>query len=305
MDAITTISQSIRGLERLSPALAARAALPLFLRVGPALRVREHDAAVMDQARRWTTQVSGIHERGGQAQIYEWGTGPDVVVLAHGWQGRAAQFAPLVRELRGAGFRVVAFDAPAHGAAPGRRTYIVDWVDTIRAIQARHGALHALVGHSFGGLAALMAVAEGVQVRRIVTASAPADADALFRGFRAQLGYGADTDRVLRARFARTVFDEPDPIARVSAVAHPVGAPVLVAHDPGDRRMPHSEARRLRRALPGAQGVDIAAGHSAILRADAFLDAATAFVARSDIPVPPPHPRRPARDSSARVPATA
>lgn len=284
MDVISTIGQAIQGLERLSPALAARAALPLFLRVGPPMPMRELDAAVMDQARRWTAPVRGIRGAGGSAEIYEWGTGSDVVVLVHGWQGRASQFAPLVRELRSEGFRVVAFDAPAHGEAEGRRTYIVDWMDAVRAIQARHGALHAIVGHSFGGLATLMAVAEGVQVRRVVTVSAPADADAVFRGFRAQLGFGDETDRLLRARFAREVFDEPDPIGRISALAHPLPSEprLLVAHDPADRRMPYREALRLRGGIPGAEGIDIPAGHSAILRSDAFLDAATDFIARPD-----------------------
>ena len=50
-------------------------------------------------------------------------------MLSHGWDGRASQFSVLARDLIAEGYRVVSFDAPAHGASAGRRTYLVDWLD--------------------------------------------------------------------------------------------------------------------------------------------------------------------------------
>ena len=58
-----------------------------------------------------------------------------------------------------AGFRVVAFDLPAHGAAAGGETDMIDCaaaVARVMAAQAERGhALHGVVAHSFGGAIAL------------------------------------------------------------------------------------------------------------------------------------------------------
>ncbi|WES63769.1 alpha/beta hydrolase [Microbacter sp. GSS18] len=291
-----TSQRIVQGLfgatSAVSPGLAARIALPLFMRVGRRMPVDPADAATMLRARTWEALIPGTRGRGARVGVYEWGTGADVVLLVHGWQGRASQFAPLVRELLAERFRVVAVDMPAHGDAPGRATTIVDWISAIRAVQARHGALHGIVGHSLGGLAVLVAVAEGVQVRRVVTASAPADAAAVFDVFAAGAGLDDAADVSMRALFARRYFDEDDPIGRVSAVAHPLGDAVhaLIAHDRRDRVIPHAEADRLRAALPQAATLDTdGAWHARLVRSDAFLDAAVAHLTLPDHALAPAH----------------
>ena len=42
------------------------------------------------------------------------------MVLVHGWGSRAGRFSGMARALAGSGFRVVAYDAPAHGRSTGR-----------------------------------------------------------------------------------------------------------------------------------------------------------------------------------------
>ncbi len=281
--------QAVRGTlasaSAVSPAFAAQLALPLFMHVGRRMPVLESDAPTMRRARLWEAAIPGVRGRGARVHVHEWGDGADVVLLVHGWQGRASQFAPLVRELLAERFRVVAVDMPAHGDAPGRATSLVDWLDAIRAVQARHGALHGLVGHSLGGLATLVAAAEGVQVRRVVTASAPADAAAVFDVFADRLGLDEQADAAMRDLFARRYFPGQDPIARLSAVAHPLRSPVrtLVAHDARDRVIPHGEATRLRSALPGAAVLDTDGGwHARLVRSDAFLDAAVEHLIAPD-----------------------
>lgn len=268
-----------------SPWLAARMALPLFMRVGRPMPMDPADHATMLRARTWEAPIPGIRGRGARVGVYEWGTGADVVLLVHGWQGQASQFAPLVRELLAERFRVVAIDMPAHGDAPGRATTIVDWIAAIHAVQARHGALHGIVGHSLGGLAVLVAVAEGVQVRRVVTASAPADAAAVFDVFAEGVGLDTGADAAMRSLFEHRYFAGADAIGRLSAVAHPVNASAhtLIAHDRRDRVIPHAEAERLRTVLPDAARLDTdGAWHARLVRSDAFLDAAVEHLTASD-----------------------
>jgi pimeloyl-ACP methyl ester carboxylesterase len=187
-----------------------------------------------------------------------------------------------VRELVAEGYRVVAFDAPAHGDSPGRHTYLIDWVDGLRALQWRYGRFHAVIGHSFGGLGALVAVADDVVADRLVAVAAPSGADTLLSQFQRTLGYPDSTAAALRRRFAERYFPgEDDPFARLSATGRPLpaGTAALLVHDAGDRAVPFPELARLRRALTGARVIETRGfGHNRVLGADAFLDGVLEFL---------------------------
>src|SRR5215207_5840735 len=140
-----SVAAGIRLAGSISPTLGGRLAFPLFMRVGPRTRVAPADRATRESARRGTVRIPGLRRAGIDVVAYEWGRGDETVVIAHGWQSRASVFATLVRELRSEGFHVVAFDAPANGDSPGRGTYLIDHLDTITALQQRHGRFHGVV----------------------------------------------------------------------------------------------------------------------------------------------------------------
>ena len=275
--ATTALVATVRAADRVSPELAGRLALPLFRQVRPALPVRPADRAVHEHAERGTITV-----RGRELVTYAWGRGPETVLVVHGWRGRASQFAPIVRELRPEGYRVVGFDAPANGDSAGRRTDIRDYLAAIEAMQQRHGMFRVVIGHSFGALAALTAVREGTAAGGVVAIAGMADARYLVDSFAARVGVGAATADVLAGEFARRVVpDVPEPYARVDAVARPLPAdvPLLVVHDRGDREVAASESVRLHAAHGDRSRLLLTdgAGHARVLGADATLDAVTAF----------------------------
>ncbi|WP_350348428.1 alpha/beta hydrolase [Agromyces sp. G08B096] len=277
--AVTARIAAARAAERRSPALAARIALPLFTRSLPTQTVRAHDAGVHDQARRSTIRV-----RGRDLAAYEWGSGADTILLAHGWRGRASQFAPVIRELRAEGFRLVAFDAPANGDSPGRRTDIRDWLAAIEALQSRHGRFHAIVGHSFGSLAALTAVREGTAAGGVVAIAGMSSARHLVDAFAGGLQLGGRTADALGSAFVARVMPglpEADVWDRFDAAAHPLPAdvPLLVVHDRGDREVAVAEAERVHAAHGERSRLVLTSGsgHTRVIGSDAALDAVTAF----------------------------
>ncbi len=274
---------ALRGLATMSPRVAAQAALPLFVRIGGRMPVDPADAPTMERARLDEATVAGVDGRGVRLTVYTWGTGYRVVLLAHGWQGRTSQFAALVRDLLYEGFRVVAFDAPAHGSSGGRRAYLVDWIDAIRLLERGFGPFHAVIGHSFGALAALVATAGGVSTGRVVAISAPADADALLAAFGRLMRLDEPTAAALRTTFAHRYFPgDPDPFPRVSALHQPLpaGTELLVVHDRGDRKVPYEQAARIAAANPGARLVTTEGlGHARILAAVEMLDPVLEFLA--------------------------
>lgn len=293
---------AVRTAEAVSPAYGAAVALPLFGHVARPRPVHPDDQPTMDRARRSSLRIRGLDGRGVSVAVYEWGAGPDTVVVAHGWNGRASQFATLVRELVAEGFRVVAFDAPAHGWTSGRATYLVDWTDALSALADKHDGLRSVVGHSFGGLAALVAAAQGLQVGRVVTIAAPADADLLLTQFQSMLGYADRTGALLRDRFARRYFPgDADPFSRLSPLRQSMlsTVPLLAIHDEGDKVVPFAELARIAAVHPDARIVATRGyGHGRVLAADPVLDAVVEFVTEAGHPAEAARPGRPTTNST-------
>ncbi len=73
-------------------------------------------------------------------------------MLLHGWGGARAQMTGFVNPLLQAGYRVVAFDQPAHGESDGGMTNILEIAPTMDLIAEREGPFEALIAHSFGTL---------------------------------------------------------------------------------------------------------------------------------------------------------
>ena len=94
-----------------------------------------------------------------------WGSGP-VAYLVHGWGGNGSQLAAFVRPLLAEGFRVVLFDAPAHGdsepgpAGPGR-THGVEFGKALDAVFAKFGPAEAVIAHSLGAISTYLTLRFG------------------------------------------------------------------------------------------------------------------------------------------------
>ena len=277
---MNTIGTSINAIGRLSPRAAAKIAFPLFMRVGRRLPVRADAAATHEAAARDTITVNGK-----RVTTYRWGDGAETVLLVHGWRGRAAQFAGLVRELRASGFTVVSFDAPANGASGGRRTSILDYLDAIEQLQRKHGAFHAVIGHSLGTLASLVSVHRGLTVGRLVGIAGAAEVDSLYDGFARALRLRPEITAALPDEFRRRVLRDDSGLERFSSVRTPLPAdiPLLLIHDRRDLMMPLEQSERLAGAHPTARLlVTDGLGHNRIVAADETLDAVLDFVASGE-----------------------
>jgi pimeloyl-ACP methyl ester carboxylesterase len=89
---------------------------------------------------------------GGELAVTTWGSSGPVVLLMHGWGGARAQMTGFVDPLLFAGYRVVAYDQPAHGESDGKTTNLLEIAPTMDLIAQREGPFHAVIAHSFGTL---------------------------------------------------------------------------------------------------------------------------------------------------------
>jgi pimeloyl-ACP methyl ester carboxylesterase len=88
----------------------------------------------------------------GELAATTWGKSGPAVLLMHGWGGARAQMTGFVDPLLFAGYRVVAYDQPAHGESDGRMTNLLEIAPTMDLIAQREGPFHAIIAHSFGTL---------------------------------------------------------------------------------------------------------------------------------------------------------
>lgn len=89
---------------------------------------------------------------GGELAVTTWGGNGPAVLLMHGWGGARAQMTGFVDALLFAGYRVVAYDQPAHGESGGKMTNLLEIAPTLDLIAKQEGTFDAIIAHSFGTL---------------------------------------------------------------------------------------------------------------------------------------------------------
>jgi pimeloyl-ACP methyl ester carboxylesterase len=217
-----------------------------------------------------------------QVATYTWGDEGPTVLLVHGWAGRASQLGVFAAPLRERGFRVVAFDAPGHGDADGKRSALPEFVTAVQRVAQHVGPLHAIVGHSLGAASTTIALHRGLRVHRAVFIAPPERPGRYLERAASWLGFSHDVARGTQTRLERhygVKFDD----MRGSELAPGLRTPLLVIHDPEDDDVPYSEGRRLAEAWPGAQLMTVhGLGHRRILRDAAVVEATVDFVGRED-----------------------
>jgi pimeloyl-ACP methyl ester carboxylesterase len=199
-------------------------------------------------------------------------------VLAHGWEGHGSQLGAFVDPLVAHGFSVVTFDAPAHGVSPGAQATLRDFADALSTVSDRVGSPAAIIGHSFGALAALMAVKDGLSTPALAMIAAPSP-KAYVEHFASALELSPHVAAEMRGRFEHKVgrsFDEVEGVALASGVT----VPSLVVHDRNDKEVPWQLSERLAHSWPSARfELTERLGHRRILKDEGVVAKVTEFVA--------------------------
>jgi len=89
---------------------------------------------------------------GGELVVTTWGESGPAILLMHGWGGARAQMTGFVEPLLAAGYRVIAYDQPAHGESDSKLTNLLEIAPTMDLMKAREGNFDAIIAHSFGTL---------------------------------------------------------------------------------------------------------------------------------------------------------
>src|SRR5438105_13927497 len=216
--------------------------------------------------------------------VYCWGE-PEhqpLALCAHGWSGSGSQFGALVPALREAGYAVVAFDQPAHGASSGRTSTLIEFAQVLTAV-ARYfrgeRPVEVVLAHSLGATAASFAMSRGLVVQRAVMIAPVADPVSASRRF-AQAVW---LPECLRERMQALLEDQTG-IAfgafRARRVVRALGTPALLVHDLHDREAPWHEGHEYAHYWPQARLLSTQGlGHTRLLKEPAVIAAVIGFLA--------------------------
>lgn len=238
---------AFRLLSPLAPKRAGRRARRLFL-TPPRHRFREAELAALEEASPFTVSMPT-----GRLVAWRWGRAEDpVVVLVHGWGGRAAQMRSYVAPLTARGYSVVAFDAPGHGMTGGHESSLVHMAAALDAVLRDTGPAAALIGHSLGGAVAGYVMSRGAQVGKAVLLAPPASLTDYSHRFARLLRLPEGVRALMQAQIERR-FGIRWSDFEVEATAHRLTQPALIIHDIDDRDNPFRDGERYARHWPGAR----------------------------------------------------
>ena len=207
-----------------------------------------------------------------------------VVLMAHGWGASYGTVLQLAEPLVGTGYEVLLFDVRGHGRnqpAPfvTVRHFRDDLMAAVRYASARFsGRPLALIGHSLGGAAAVLAAAEGAPVDGLVLIATPSDVLRITSEYLTDKGMpGSLMVTVLRPFWWRRIggtFRPHVPSRRIRELRQPL----LLIQPENDRRVGRDHADRLSAAagvpyqlVPGREHTDVLAAPMTVRLVEDFL----------------------------------
>jgi pimeloyl-ACP methyl ester carboxylesterase len=262
---------AFQALQAVAPERAAALAEWLFF--SPAqTRLPADCTGVLEQASPFSVTVEGRRVMG-----WSWGRGP-IVYLVHGWGSRGGRLAGFVAPLVSAGYQVVTYDSPGHGASDPGMASMPEFARALRTVEEAVGPAHGVIGHSMGASAAALAMSQGLHVSRAVFLSPAANPAGFVRPFADQLGLSQEVVRLVRARSERRIRFKWDGLD-VPNLASDLRVPLLVFHDRGDRVVPWTNGAAIVDAWPDAKLVSTSGlGHRGVTTDPAVIAGAVGFI---------------------------
>lgn len=272
------------GLSSLVPGVAAGLFAFLFTRP-PRHKLPKHERAWLLQATATPVKLAS----GEVVPLYQWRGSPapfgvrdeaplPTVLLVHGFGSRAGQLGSFAAPLVAAGYRVVAFDAPAHGAAAGRRSSLPEMLEVTQDIAARLGPLAGVVAHSNGAAAVIAALAGGMQADRVALLAPMPDLESFILRLAATLGFSAKVAKRAQKR-VEARYGVPFSALKAQNLTGSLSQPVLILQDSKDRTVPLAEVEELARNWPTADlQISTGLGHNRLLRDAASIDRVVAHM---------------------------
>lgn len=120
----------------------------------PLIRYKGKEAEVFKNGKHLEFELDGKMVRGYECNP----SGNKTILILHGFSSSCHKFDKYAEALIKKNYRVLAFDAPAHGASDGKTINALEYLGMTQKVVELYGPVEAYMGHSFGGIAVSLAL---------------------------------------------------------------------------------------------------------------------------------------------------
>lgn len=256
------------------PAQAAKSLIRLFST--PRKKVlRKEEIAVLQLAKKGNIEVDGI-----TLTTYKWGDGEQLAILFHGWESNAGSLGAFIDPLIKRNYRVLAFDAPAHGTSKGKHANLLYFKKAASKILKEFGQADLVIGHSLGANSIILtAFEEQIEFKKTILISPLNRLMKVFEDMNALL----QLPDPLFNRFIK-LFENQSGYQFGDFYFHDFGRKsplqnVLLLHDIGDKVTGYSHSKNLAKHWPVVELKPIKdSGHYRILWSEQSLEYVTEYL---------------------------
>jgi pimeloyl-ACP methyl ester carboxylesterase len=249
-------------LQFFSTSLAATFALKLF-KTPQKFKTPEREEMMRESAKKQMITVPSIKK---DIMVYEYGYSKQKVLLVHGWAGRGTQLYQIADKILENRMMTISFDAPAHGLSKGKTTNFPEYVAAINYINEIYGPFEAVIGHSFGGITSMAALAENPFTNKSVVIGIDCSINDVIDNFAKKLQLKQSVANKIKNHLSK-IFKKSIESVSPCETAKKTIIPTLVLHDTQDMDVDVSNAYKIRQNLVnGELLVTNGLGHRRILR---------------------------------------
>lgn len=174
------------------------------------------------------------------------------LLILHGFGSAAYKFERYVNPAVKKGYRVLAFDAPAHGLSDGKTTHAVEYSQAIQQIIQEFGKVDTFIAHSFGGIAVCLAlenIEHNNETKLVLIAPATETTTAINKAFE-MLNL---TNTEVRSEVDNIIYEmggQPTEWYSINRIVKKLQAQILWLHDEDDDITPLSDALKIKERNP-------------------------------------------------------
>ena len=261
-------------LGRVFPRLFANIALKFFATPRKRARHKVSDK-ILEQA-----NISDILIGGNMLKVYDWGESEKTIMLVHGWESRGTGLRSFVPSLLNAGYRVVAFDAPAHGYSSKGETSISDFTESVGLMIEKSNA-KKLISHSFGGVATTYALFKNqhLHIDKYALLTTPDKFTERIDDVIQQVGIANNVKEILISKLKEIVGTDLDMLSVSEFVKNINVAKALIIHDKNDTLIPIERSLNVHHNWNESEFITIeGTGHFRILRTESVINQVVDFL---------------------------
>ncbi len=250
-------------LDTFAPSIAAKRVYEVMS--NPRIKkLRDFENEVLDKALKKTIRFNQF-----EIQTYQWGSLEDkTAFLVHGWEGQAGNFGGVVPVLLEKGYKVISFDAPAHGYSSKGATNMFEYIALVSQLIREHQPQFVL-SHSFGSIASAVALTENqhLDIAQWIMVTSPFSFRQRLEGIRQMVNV---TDRTISRLIQQIENDTKERVDDLSMKKYCTQISnvdqISIIHSLDDKILPIASSRQVHEQLPDAEMIELKGmGHYRIL----------------------------------------